>query len=386
MFHRLISTSKTHSFFIFGARGTGKSTYLSTQVRTARSFSIDLLTEADEERYGRSPDRLAADLKSLPEKPDWVIIDEIQKVPKLLDLVHKLIEEEKLRFALTGSSARKLKRGQANLLAGRAFVYQSFPLTERELGKDFSLEQVLRWGALPKVMALASESDKRQFLRSYCHTYLKEEILQEQLVRNGEAFRDFLELAAQCNATSLSYSRIARDLGVDTKTVQSFFQILEDTLVAFRLPAYHRSVRKAQKAQPKFYLFDLGVKNALEHSLDAPPTPGTSAYGKAFEHFVICEVSRLNEYYQADYRLSHFQTSQGAEVDLILSRGKKTILVELKSSARVDEVEIRALARFGSAIAGAELYYVSQDPVASKVGDVSCLHWKEFLARIFPVS
>jgi predicted AAA+ superfamily ATPase len=192
---------------------------------------------------------------------------------------------------LTSSSARKLKRGSANLLAGRAFTYKLFPLTHLELAKQFDLNQALTYGTLPKLLEYEDNNDKVEFLRSYTQTYLREEIQIEQLVRRLNPFRDFLELAAQNNGEILNYTKISRDIGVDHKTVANYYQILEDTLVGFYLPPFHKSVRKRQLESPKFYLFDTGVKRALERSFNIPLNKRSYAYGKAFEHFVILEFS-----------------------------------------------------------------------------------------------
>lgn len=376
MIHRSIKPSKSQSFFIFGARGTGKSTFLKHQFSEKFHF-INLLEDKWESRYLRHPDLLKNDLAAVQPSPKWVVIDEIQKVPKLLDVVHDLIESENYKFILTGSSARKLKRGSANLLAGRAFNYEMFPFTHVELGTKFDLNFVLQWGSLPKIFSL-KEEDREEYLRSYCQTYLKEEILQEQIVRNGTAFRNFLEVAAQENGKSLNFSKIARDIDVDTKTAQAFFQILEDTLIGFFLPAFHRSVRKSVKSQPKFYIFDLGIKKAMEKSLRQKVVPGTSAYGMAFEHFIICEVFRLNSTHRLDYGLSHYQTSAGGELDLVLHRGRKTIAVEIKSSEAIDPVEVRRVARIAQGIKCSSVYYVSRDPVETVIDGVRCLPWQAF--------
>ncbi len=376
MIHRIIKISESQSFFIFGARGTGKSTYLKNQFPHSFHY-INLLEDKWESRYLKSADLLPQDLLALDPQPKWVVIDEVQKVPKLLDIVHNLIESKNYKFILTGSSARKLKRGMANLLAGRAFNYHMFPFTHLELKEKFNLDFVLQWGALPKVFSL-SEEDRNEYLRSYCQTYLKEEILQEQIVRNGLAFRDFLEVSAQENGKSLNFSKIARDIGVDTKTAQSYFQILEDTLLGFFLPAFHRSKRKSTKLQPKFYLFDLGVKKALEKSLQQKVVHGTSTYGHAFEHFLICEIYRLNEYYRLDYGISHYQTSAGGEIDLILHRGRKVIGIEIKSTTTIDSIEVQGLARVAKGIPCSEVYYLSQDNISSKIDGVHCLHYMDF--------
>lgn len=366
---------------MFGSRGTGKSTFIKTHF-SRNAHVISLLEDQWESRYSRSPDRLMQDILALPKKPDWVVIDEVQKIPKLLDIVHHLIEEEKIKFILTGSSARKLKRGSANLLAGRAFQYHLFPLSHLELAEAFDLDFVLNWGSLPRVFSLEKE-ERNEFLRAYAQTYLREEILQEQLVRQGASFRQFLEVAAQENGKTLNFTKIARGIDVDTKTVQSYFQILEDTLVGFFLPAFHRSTRKSVKLQPKFYLFDLGVKKALEASLQEKITPKTYSYGAAFEHFIICETMRLNSYYRTDYTLSHYQTTAGGEIDLILHRGRETIAIEIKSSETIDEVQVQKMSRVSEALNPKNKIYLSQDTVSTKIGDVQCMHWRRFFAEFF---
>ncbi|MBK7890755.1 MAG: DUF4143 domain-containing protein [Bdellovibrionales bacterium] len=283
---------------------------------------------------------------------------------------------------MTGSSARKLKRGSGNLLAGRAFNYQMHPFTHSELGEHFSLDLVLRWGSLPSVVSMNDE-ERTEYLRSYCQTYLKEEILQEQIVRNGHAFRNFLEVAAQENGKTLNFSKIARDIDVDTKTAQSFFQILEDTLVGFFLPAFNRSSRKSVKLQPKFYLFDLGVKKALERSLQQEVTAKTASYGQAFEHFIICECFRLNSYNRLDFGLSHYQTTAGGELDLILHRGREVFAVEIKSTDSIDPIDVAKVARVAKPLKPTKVFYVSQDPTRSLVDGVHCLHWTDFLESLF---
>jgi predicted AAA+ superfamily ATPase len=391
MVRRIFNPLKSNSFFVFGARGVGKSTFLKTQFLEDLSaklknavVTINLLELKTFNRYYANPDLLAADLREIKSKPSWVIIDEIQKIPKILDVVHYLIEDDDLKFILTGSSARKLKRGSANLLAGRAFDYKLYPFVHLELGEEFNLNECLNWGTLPKVRSLDFES-KSEFLRSYCQTYLKEEILEELLVRNQFAFRSFLKVAGQENGKLLNFNKLSRDLQIDSKTVESYFQILEDTLVGFFLPAFSRSTRKSVGQQPKFYIFDLGVKKALEETLDSKLTPGTSAYGLAFEHFFICEVHRLNNYLRKDYSLFNYHTSAGGEIDLILTKARQVLAVEIKSVDTVDSVEVAKLERIAEGIKATEIYYVSQDPVKSRIGKVRCLHWKDFFSELFPV-
>ena len=253
MFRRLLKTTRSHSFFLFGARGTGKTTYIKDSFDLDASLYIDLLDPEIEDAYRRMPQRFENQVRALPDAIKWVLIDEVQRAPRLLDIVHRLIESSEKRFVLTGSSSRKLKRGASNLLAGRAFVYHLHPLTVPELGEFFDLDQALRWGMLPGVYSLSEDEDRQAFLRAYALTYLKEEIASEQVVRRLDPFRYFLEVAAQSNGMIINYAKIAEDVGVDPKTVVAYFTILEDTLVGFLLPAYHRSVRKQQRVSPKFY-------------------------------------------------------------------------------------------------------------------------------------
>lgn len=389
MIHRLLTPSGSSSFFVFGARGTGKSTFLREQWGKEH-FYINLLLDRWERRYTRDPDMLIADIEQWlssrkKSKENWVAIDEVQKIPKLLDVVQALIETKNVRFALTGSSARKLKKSSANMLAGRAFTYRVFPLTHNELASDFDLDFVLNWGALPSVFSF-QESDRLEYLRAYAQTYLREEILQEQLVRNGSAFRNFLEVSAQQNGKVINFSKIAQDVGVDTKTAQTYFQILEDTLVGYVLPAFTRSVRKSVRQAPKFYFFDLGVKRAIENALESPVVPRTSSYGDAFEHFVILEAIRLNSYSRKDYRLFHYQTTAGGELDLVLQKGKEVIAVEIKSSEKTDETEVAKYSRVAEALKPSKIFYVSRDSISTDLHGVKCLHWKTFLKEVFPVS
>lgn len=380
MVNRLAKPLLSNSFFIFGARGTGKSTFIQHFFKGINTLSFDLL---DDEVF----DRLMLNPKLIEEAArdnhyEWIVLDEIQRLPKLLNVVHRLIEKNRQKFALTGSSARKLKRGAANLLAGRAFVNSLFPFTSVELGDAFKLNEALRWGTLPKIFELATPEEKTAYLRSYVLTYVREEIQLEQVVRKLEPFREFLGVAAQMSGKIVNAASLGREVGAQGPTVQTYYQILEDTHLGFFLPHFHRSVRKSQLSAPKFYLFDNGVKKALEGSLDSIPSPATSVYGDLFEAFIIQEIFRLNQYYQKDFRLSYFATKGGAEIDLILSKGRKLILIEIKSSDRINEAAVRKLARTRTeAFPESQAYYLSQDPQMRRIDDVECLPWLEFLRK-----
>ncbi len=383
MFNRLLNFSKNNSLFLFGARGTGKTFLLKEHFKPPHAAYFDLLSPEQNETYSLRPQTLIEQLAALGNETEWIVIDEIQKVPKLLDVVHQQIESSRFKFALSGSSARKLKRGGANLLAGRAFVNHIFPLTARELGEQFSLESALAWGTLPRLFAFESEADKRDFLRTYAHTYLKEEITEEQVVRRLDPFRRFLIVAAQMSGQIINYSKIAREVGASTPTVQTYFQILDDTLVGFLLEPFHESIRKRQLGNPKFYFFDSGVQRALNNTLTVELQPQTYAFGIAFEHFVINEINRLQSYGKKDYRLSYLRTKNGVEIDLVIERpGLKRALVEIKSTARVTEDDVRALQQLGNDIPNSETFCLSLDPTPKRIGAAACFPWLRGLEEI----
>jgi predicted AAA+ superfamily ATPase len=367
---------------LFGARGTGKSTFLRQQFINQQVLWLDLLNPEEEDRYARRPVELAEQLRALA-SPQWVVIDEVQKVPRLLDIVHAEIERGTTKFALTGSSARKLKRHNTNLLAGRASVYHLFPFTAMELGEAFDLDSALRFGTLPGLQTCSTDEERHAFLRAYALTYLKEEIWAEHLVRVLDPFRRFLEISAQANGEVVNYTNIARDVGADVKTVQSYFQIMEESLVGFLLEPFHRSVRKRQTHAPKFYLFDPGVRRALTRTLTVDLRPGTYDYGRAFEHFVVVEALRRSAYRLNDYAFSYLRTKDGAEVDLVIERpGKAPALLEIKSADHVDERDTRGLEPFLRDMPGAEGFCLSRDPVPKMIGSVRALPWNEGLREL----
>jgi len=383
MFNRLIKLPGNNSFFLFGARGTGKTFLLGEHYKASSAFHIDLLDPDANQTYSLRPRTLVEQLAALGKETEWIIIDEIQKIPKLLNVVHKQIESSRFKFALSGSSARKLKHGGANLLAGRAFVNHLFPLTAREIGERFSLASALAWGTLPRIYALDSSENKRDFLRAYTHTYLKEEITEEQVVRRLDPFRRFLIVAAQMSGQILNFSKIAREVGASAPTVQTYFEILEDTLVGFLLEPFHESVRKRQRENPKFYFFDTGVQRALNNTLTVELRPQTYAFGIAFEHFVINEINRLQSYAKKDWRLSYLRTKDGVEIDLIIERpGLKRALVEIKSTEQVTEDDVRALQRLEKNISNSEALCLSLDPMPKRIGAVRCFTWQRGLEEI----
>jgi predicted AAA+ superfamily ATPase len=345
-FKRSINILKTNSFILFGARGTGKSTLIQDLISKSEMLFVDLLKPTQERKLRDRPEELIEMVEAARQHNPhlkWVYVDEVQKIPELLDVVHHLIETTPLLFALTGSSARKLKRGGANLLAGRAFVYHLFPLTSDETRDLFSLDSALKWGTLPKVFSFGSDMEREMFLESYVQTYLAEEILEEQIIRKVVPFKKFLGIAGQTSGTIVNFAKIAADIGVDPKTVQTYFDILEETLIGTMVPAFEKSLRKQQLHAPKFYLFDTGVMRSLSGSFGALE-PSSQEFGRLFEQFVINEIIRCNSYHRTKYKLYHWATHGGAEVDLVLESPSGTLtLLEIKHSSQVTDEHLKHL-------------------------------------------
>jgi predicted AAA+ superfamily ATPase len=383
MLNRIVKFPSGRSFFLFGARGTGKTHLLKARYAGTSAWYIDLLNPDLARRYGVQPTQLLYELEGRRPTPEWVIIDEVQKAPALLDLVHQRIESHRQNFILSGSSARKLKRGAANLLAGRAFVCNLFPLTARELGESFNLSDALHWGTLPGLLEMPEEEDKKEYLRAYANTYLREEILQEQIIRNPVPFQRFLPVAAQMAGKIINFSKVAADAGTSVPTAQSYFQILEDTLLGFLIPQFHESVRKRQRANPKFYFFDCGVQRALADELNVSLSPQTGHYGYAFEQFVINEIYRMQSYLRKDYRLSYIRTGAGVEIDLIVERpGLSRAAIEIKLATAISRSDIHSLLALGKHIPNCSLFCFSSDPVPKVIDGVQCLPWQQGLTEI----
>lgn len=319
----------TRSFFLFGPRGTGKSTWLRKEFPEAKIF--DLLRSEQYLSLLRNPEELRHIVTALPPN-SWVVIDEVQKLPNLLDEVHALIADykDKYKFALTGSSARRLKRGNANMLAGRAQTHQIYPLTVDELGSHADLESLLKFGSLPEVVTLRDDSDRIEFLQSYVQTYLKEEIQIETKVRDLLGFTRFLDVAAIMNGQQLNLSNMSREVGLARSTVQGHFSILIDTLLGTLVDAYQPRAKVKEVSLPKFYFFDAGVVNALKGALRSPLEAMDRGY--LFETLFLNELRALNSYSRCGGSIHYWRTADGNEVDFILKIGKEAIGFEVKST------------------------------------------------------
>ena len=335
MFKRSIRLPKSgvETFFLWGPRQTGKTTLLEATYPDA--LRIDLLKAEEYRRFLQNPEVLRAQLAT-GTLPAQIVIDEIQKVPQLLDEVHWLHEHRGARFALCGSSARKVKRGHANLLGGRALRYELHGLTAIEIGKEFDLTRMLNHGYLPTIYL--SDTPVR-LLNGYVADYLKEEIAAEGVVRNLPRFSEFLNIAALSDAEMINFSTIARDCGVSSPTIKGYFQILEDTLLGKWLPAYRKRPKRRVIGAPKFYFADVGVVNYLARR--GQLQPGSELFGKAFENWVFHELSAHNAYSEAFATLSYWRLTTGVEVDFIVN--DMEVAIEAKATAKVTADHLRNL-------------------------------------------
>jgi len=384
MFRRWLNPLNSNNFLLFGARGVGKSTLVKSMLEGSRTLLIDLLDPVQFEQATLGIGELMARIESWGKNGgEWVFIDEVQKAPKLLDLAQKFIDQTQLKFILTGSSARKLKRGGVNLLAGRAYTYSLYPLLASELGDAFDINQYLSFGGLPRIWGIKSTHERIIYLRSYVSTYLKEEIAEEQVVRKFEPFTKFLQVAARSSGKIVNFANIARDVGVAGHTVKTYFQILEDTLIGHLLPAFSESVRRSQSLSPKFYFFDPGLLRALLRQVDQPLTEQTYNYGNLFEHFIINELKRSAEYKSHDFQFSFLRTANNQEIDLIIDRpGHKRAVVEIKYTTNLRESDVTVTNRLGSEISDASLYCLSRDSTRKQFGAVDAMHWQDGIAEI----
>lgn len=315
------------SFFLFGPRGTGKTTWLRHCLPNALWF--DLLRTHSVLALSRDPQSFRQQVEATP-KGSWVVVDEIQRLPSLLNEVHALVAERPgaHRFALSGSSARKLKRLDVNLLAGRAVNRQFLPLTAAEIGKDFNLDRALRYGVLPQIQT--DPSDAIDVLDAYVTNYVREEVMQEALVRNLESFARFLEIAALMNGQVLNVAGVSRDAAVARPTVQGYFATLVDTLIGVWLPAWRRRAKVKEVASPKFYLFDPGVARALAGRA-REPVEG-SERGFLLETLVLHELRAAIAYLALGGQLQYWRTPSGTEVDFVWTRGHRAVGIEVKAS------------------------------------------------------
>jgi len=376
MYTRLINmdTAARQSMFLWGPRQTGKSTLLKKLWPQAKRY--DLLSASEFRRFKSNPEILREESLALPRSLEPIIIDEIQKVPELLDEIHWLMENQKLRFVLSGSSTRKLRLHGHNLLGGRAVRRQLFPLVWKEV-TDFKLERALSIGLLPRIY---TSEDATELLQAYVADYLKEEVYAEALVRNLPAFSRFLEVCAQTNGEIVVYTNIAQEVGVSAAAVKDYYSILVDTLIGDFVPAFRLRPKRRIILAPKFYLFDVGVCGALTER--GPLKPQSELFGRAFEHFIWQELRAHAQYSQSYYDISYWRTSSGFEVDFVLKKG--AIAIEVKSTNQLGASHLKGLRAFAEEHPKARQIVVSRSPQKRIVeGSIEVYPWEEFLTELW---
>ncbi len=356
------------SFFLFGPRATGKSTSIKRQLSKTATV-IDLLDSRLYLRLLGSPHDLESIISS-GHKTEIVVIDEIQRIPELLNEVHRLIENKKITFLLTGSSARKLRRGKANLLAGRVWESRMFPLIRNEI-PDFNLDRFLQYGGLPAVY-LSNYPDEE--LDAYVNTYLKEEIMAEGLIRKLPPFSRFLRSIAMANGEMINFTKLANDCQVSPSTVTEYVGLLEDTLVGSLLPAWTESRKRKAISTAKFYFFDPGVTHMLAgtQSLDR----NSNLYGKSFEQFIWMEIRAYLSYRRKKKELTYWRSTHGYEVDFLIDR---ETAIEVKASQKVSDRDMKGLKALKEENVFKNYILVSQDPINTSNNNFKALYWEKFL-------
>ena len=369
----LKSLLKKKSFFLFGPRQVGKSYLIKKQLKDC-ALIINLLDTEISYRLQQDPSFLKALINNKAKNQKYVVIDEIQKIPELLNWVHLFIEEKKITFLLTGSSSRKLKRRDVNLLAGRAWNAELFPFSWYEIS-HFSLNRRLLYGSLPSVY-LSKEPVEE--LKAYIANYLIAEVQIEGLVRKLPQFHSFLKGAALSNTQILNFSKIGNDYGLPASSVRDYYEILQDLLIGFMMNPWKKSQKRKAISKSKFYFFDIGLVHTLcgvkmlnEHS---------DFYGRSFEHFIASEIKAYLSYFRKDDPLQYWQSRYGHEVDFIV--GDHTA-IEVKSSKRISKADLKALKMLVEEKSFKNFFVVSRDEVSAKFGKINCLHWETFLKKLW---
>ena len=369
---QIFKDSGEESFFLWGARQTGKSTLLGNLYKN--HLYIDLLLSDIFERYHRNPE-LLREVVMAWDGPQPVIIDEIQRIPSLLHEVQWLMVNTGAKFILSGSSPRKILKSGTNLLGGRALRYELYPLIKKEI-PDFDLLRALNHGLLPR--HYLSERPQK-LLSAYIGSYLQDEIIAEAKIRNIGSFTRFLEIAAFSNGEMVNYSNIASDCGVSPPTVREYFQILEDTLLGRFVPSFQKKPKRRIIQSPRFYYFDVGIANYLLKRGNI--LAGSETFGKAFEHYIYHEIYAHRQYSQSAYPISYWRTTSGLEVDFIL--GDHEVAVEVKATPYASARHLKGLKSFADEYTVKRKILVSLDPVPRKSGDILILPWSRFLELLW---
>ena len=374
MYHRIFDVENRldEAMFLFGARQTGKSTLL--KERFPKAIYIDLLKSDVRNRFKQHPGEFRESLLRYPPET-LVIVDEIQKVPDLLDEVHWLMVEKGLWFILSGSSARKIKKSGANNLGGRAIPETLFPLVSAEI-PDFDIERAVQNGMIPRHYMVANARNR---MRAYIDLYVKEEIIEEALVQNVDEFIRFMEVAAIMDGEILNYENVASDCGVSANTVKAYYKILVDTLLGFEVPAYRKVIKRKLYKSPRFYYFDIGIANHLTKRYQlAPKTP---EYGHAFEHLIIQEIVAYLAYTNSDEELTYWHTYENIEVDAII--GDARVAIEIKSTDHVDHGDKKGIMEFAKEHPNAKQILVSRDRISRRSGNVDLYYVTDFFKALW---
>lgn len=359
------------SFFLLGPRATGK-TFLIRHQLSDNDLVINLLRSDVFLRLSSHPEELEDIINSA--KKNLIVIDEIQLIPSLLNEVHRLIEDKKYTFLLTGSSARKLKQKNINLLAGRAWQASLFVLSSFEI-PDFNLDRYMHFGGLP---AVYSSKYPREELDAYVNTYLKEEIQAEALIRKIKAFSRFLTVSAVTSGQMLNFTNISSDTEIPVSTVREYYQILEDTLIGFMLSAWTKSVKRKAIVTAKFYYFDIGVRNTLANITKIEKN--TELYGQTFEHFIALELRSYLSYRRIKHNLTYWRSKNGHEVDFIIG---DEVAIEVKSSSNISKKHLKGLEYLQEENILNRYILVSQDKIAKKTNGIEVMHWHNFLELLW---
>ena len=366
VFERLIKKplESRKSFFLFGPRGTGKTTWLKHRLPDA--LFVNLLQSEYYNRLSANPGHLRQLIP--PDHTGWTVIDEVQRIPALLNEVHDLIEARGLVFVLTGSSARTLRRREVNLLAGRALTYRMHPLTAVEQHEAFNLRDSVQLGHLP---ARFSESDPAKYLKDYVQTYLREEVMQESLTRNIGHFARFLEVASFSQGATINISAVAREAHIERSVAENYFSILEDLLIAVRLPVFSRKAKRKLISQKKFYFFDAGVFRAIRPV--GPLDSDAEIDGPALETLVLQELRAVNDYHDYGYQISFWRTRSSLEVDFVLYGPRGLLAIEIKRSTQIQPKDTRALREFKRDYPPAKCFVFYGGPSPVYMEDVTVL-------------
>ena len=374
MYHRIfdIENRLDEAMFLFGGRQTGKSTLL--KERFPKAVYIDLLKSDVRNRFKQHPEEFRESLLRYPPET-LVIVDEIQKVPDLLDEVHWLMVGKGLWFVLSGSSARKIKKSGANNLGGRAIPETLFPLVSAEI-PDFDLERAVQNGMIPRHYMVANARNR---MRAYIDLYLKEEIIEEALVQNVDEFVRFMEVAAIMDGEILNYENVASDCEVSANTVKAYYKILVDTLLGFEVPAYRKVIKRKLYKSPRFYYFDVGIANHLTKRYHlAPKTP---EYGHAFEHLIMQEIVAYLGYTNSDEELTYWHTYENLEVDAVI--GDARVAIEIKSKEHIDHDDKKGVTEFAKEHPDTKPIIVSKDRISRRSGDVDLYYVTDFFKALW---